>query len=130
MTSLKISLFLALALALGPATLEAQSKSRLKSPQSKANPIATKPAGRKPATAVAAPPAPTKATAQTPAQTSAPATSAPRGLSAGGGEAKALEVRGQARSLQMMMLLKGKGDDIHFVKPRKDFRPEVNTTTY
>lgn len=46
------------------------------------------------------------------------------------GENKALEVRGQARSLQMMMLLKSKSDDIHFVKPRKDFRPEIDATAY
>jgi hypothetical protein len=120
-------LFLVVILALSPAM--AQSKLKPKAAPSKAP-------GRAPATAPArtskaAPagasksPAPAASVSKTPAPVGPPG-----GLSGGGGEAKALEVRGQARSLQMMMLLKGKGDDIHFVKPRKDFRPEINTTTY
>ncbi len=136
-------LFLAAILALSPTM--AQSKLTQKAPPSKTQARAPAVApGRAPAVApgrapAAAPARTSKAAPAGASKSPAPAASAsktpapvgpPGGLSGGGGEVKALEVRGQARSLQMMMLLKGKGDDIHFVKPRKDFRPEINTTTY
>lgn len=42
----------------------------------------------------------------------------------------AVEVRGQARTLSMMLVLKNGKDSINFIKVRKDYRPEIQATDY
>lgn len=42
----------------------------------------------------------------------------------------AVEIRGQARSLSMMLVLKNGKDSINFIKPRKDYKAEISTTEY
>src|SRR4051812_6933380 len=42
----------------------------------------------------------------------------------------AVEVRGQARTLSMMLVLKNGKDSINFIKVRKDYRPEILNTDY
>jgi hypothetical protein len=42
----------------------------------------------------------------------------------------AVEVRGQARTLSMMLVLKNGKDGINFIKVRKDFRPEIQATDF
>jgi hypothetical protein len=42
----------------------------------------------------------------------------------------ALEVRGQSRTLSMMLVLKNGKEAINFIKVRKDYRPEITTTPY
>lgn len=42
----------------------------------------------------------------------------------------AIEVRGQARTLSMMLVLKNGKDGINFIKVRKDYRPEILSTDY
>jgi hypothetical protein len=42
----------------------------------------------------------------------------------------AVEVRGQARTLSMMLVLKNGKDAINFIKPRKDYRPEIAKTEF
>lgn len=42
----------------------------------------------------------------------------------------AVEVRGQARTLSMMLVLKNGKDSINFIKVRKDYRPEILGTEY
>lgn len=51
---------------------------------------------------------------------------APSGLDAN----STLEVRGQARTLSMMLVLKKSKDEISFIKVRKDFKPEIQTTEF
>ncbi len=50
--------------------------------------------------------------------------------SVGADSGKSIEVRGQARSLSMMLVLKNKKDDINFVKPRENYRKESRETEY
>lgn len=40
-------------------------------------------------------------------------------------EQKALEVNGQSRNLNMMLVLRGEKDKIHFVKIRENYRNEI-----
>ena len=42
----------------------------------------------------------------------------------------ALEVRGQSRTLSMMLVLKNGKEAINFIKVRRDYRPEITTTPY
>ena len=42
----------------------------------------------------------------------------------------ALEIRGQARTLSMMLVLKNGKDGINFIKVRKDYHPEITTTEF
>jgi hypothetical protein len=42
----------------------------------------------------------------------------------------AVEVRGQARTLSMMLVLKNGKDSINFIKVRKDYHPEIQSTDY
>ena len=43
---------------------------------------------------------------------------------------KPLNVYGQSRSLNMMMVLKGKKDKLQGVNPRKDYSKEIRKTNY
>lgn len=42
----------------------------------------------------------------------------------------AVEVRGQARTLSMMLVLKNGKDAINFIKVRKDYKPEIMKTEF
>jgi hypothetical protein len=42
----------------------------------------------------------------------------------------AVEVRGQARTLSMMLVLKNGKDSINFIKVRKDYHAEIQATNY
>lgn len=42
----------------------------------------------------------------------------------------AIEVRGQARTLSMMLVLKNGKDAINFIKVRKDYHAEIMDTSY
>jgi len=42
----------------------------------------------------------------------------------------ALEVRGQARTLSMMLVLKNSKESINFIKVRKDYKPEIGITEF
>jgi hypothetical protein len=42
----------------------------------------------------------------------------------------AVEVRGQARTLSMMLVLKNGKDGINFIKVRKDYHPEILNTDF
>lgn len=42
----------------------------------------------------------------------------------------AVEVRGQARTLSMLLVLKNGKDGINFIKVRKDYHPEIMNTDY
>lgn len=42
----------------------------------------------------------------------------------------AIEVRGQARTLSMMLVLKNGKDSINFIKVRKDYKSEIPKTEY
>lgn len=42
----------------------------------------------------------------------------------------ALEVRGQSRNLSMMLTLRNRGNDIKFVKPRENYKNEIQNTSY
>ena len=42
----------------------------------------------------------------------------------------ALEIRGQSRTLSMMLVLKGGKDSINFIKVRKDYHDEIVATPY
>ena len=42
----------------------------------------------------------------------------------------AVEIRGQARTLSMMLVLKNGKDSINFIKVRKDYRSEIAKTEY
>ena len=42
----------------------------------------------------------------------------------------AVEIRGQARTLSMMLVLKNGKDGINFIKVRKDYRPEIPATDF
>jgi hypothetical protein len=42
----------------------------------------------------------------------------------------AVEVRGQARTLSMMLVLKNGKDGINFIKVRKDYHPEIMNTDF
>lgn len=41
-----------------------------------------------------------------------------------------IEVRGQARTLSMMLVLKNGKDGINFIKVRKDYHPEILNTDF
>ena len=43
---------------------------------------------------------------------------------------KALEVKGQARNLSMMLVLKNRADNIDFVKPRQNYQNEIKSTGF
>lgn len=43
---------------------------------------------------------------------------------------KALEVKGQARNLSMMLVLKNRSDNIDFVKPRQNYNDEIKNTGF
>jgi hypothetical protein len=43
---------------------------------------------------------------------------------------KALEVRGQSRTLSMMLVLKNGKEGINFIKVRESYRPEITSTPY
>ncbi len=65
------------------------------------------------------------------ALTSAIPTSSPSGRRPGSVDSNAaLEVRGQARTLSMMLVLKNGKDGINFIKVRKDYRPEIQATEF
>lgn len=42
----------------------------------------------------------------------------------------AVEVRGQARTLSMMLVLKNGKDEINFIKVRKNYHPEIMNTDF
>jgi hypothetical protein len=42
----------------------------------------------------------------------------------------AVEIRGQARTLSMMLVLKNGKDGINFIKVRKDYKPEIQATDF
>lgn len=42
----------------------------------------------------------------------------------------AVEIRGQSRTLSMMLVLKNGKDEINFIKVRKDYKPEISRTQY
>ena len=46
------------------------------------------------------------------------------------GEPESLEIRGQTRTLSMMLVLQNKRDKIDFIKPRKNYRNEILRTEY
>jgi hypothetical protein len=57
----------------------------------------------------------------------------PTALAAGvpsGDPNKALEIRGQSRTLSMMLVLKNGKENINFIKVRKDYRPEISSTQF
>lgn len=43
---------------------------------------------------------------------------------------KAVEIRGQSRTLSMMLVLKNGKENINFIKIRKDYQPEIAGTQY
>ena len=47
-----------------------------------------------------------------------------------GGMKKPIEVKGQSRTLSMMLILKNKKDRVNFVKIRNNFRPEILGTQF
>ncbi|PWU17291.1 MAG: hypothetical protein C5B49_09225 [Bdellovibrio sp.] len=58
-------------------------------------------------------------------------TSAATGSFAGmAGEQRAVEVRGQSRTLSMMLVLKNGKENVDFVKPRKDYNSEILATQF
>jgi hypothetical protein len=57
----------------------------------------------------------------------------PGGAAAGGGKNDpnhAVEIRGQSRTLSMMLVLKNGKENINFIKIRKDYSPEIAGTQY
>jgi hypothetical protein len=46
------------------------------------------------------------------------------------GEGEGLEIRGQTRTLSMMLVLQSRRDKIDFIKPRKDYRDRILQTEY
>lgn len=43
---------------------------------------------------------------------------------------RAVEVRGQSRTLSMMLVLKNGKENINFIKVRKDYNPEILATNF
>ncbi len=43
---------------------------------------------------------------------------------------RAVEVRGQARTLSMMLVLKNGKENINFIQVRKDYNPEIQATEF
>jgi hypothetical protein len=49
----------------------------------------------------------------------------------GGGEMrKPLEVKGQTRTINMMMVMQAQKDKINFIGPRRNYRKQILTTAY
>ena len=45
-------------------------------------------------------------------------------------ESEGLEIRGQTRTLSMMLVLQNRRDKIDFIKPRRDYRDRILQTEY
>lgn len=41
-----------------------------------------------------------------------------------------IEVRGQSRNLNMLLILQNPNEEINFVKPRTDYKKEIDSMTY
>jgi len=53
-----------------------------------------------------------------------------RSVSSIDGQKKAIEVRGQTRTLSMGLVLKNKKEQIDFIQPRTNYDEEIKATTY
>jgi hypothetical protein len=54
----------------------------------------------------------------------------PASIPVGAEANRAVEIRGQSRTLSMMLVLKNSKDSINFIKVRKDYGPEIGGTQY
>jgi len=53
-----------------------------------------------------------------------------RSVSSIDGQKKAIEIRGQTRTLSMGLVLKNKKEQIDFIQPRTNYDEEIKETTY